>query len=443
MRSSSDNASLLKNVMSRHDIDELMPEVPVTREFKTVTLKRSVVTAQDQAESGRCWIFSAINVLRREIIRKKKLPPVFNLSHAYVYFYSLYEKCNAVLEKVYYINNQQMSLDTFQFRFNSGISLDDGGYYITFCKLLRKYGIVPIEVFPDNFQATHSKSLKKILTIILKQTALEIYKTKGKNKEILVEKAMSKVHTTLCTFLGTPPDSFNYVWPTATGSAQFENTYTGGGGGITTKTFSPLQFFKKNVETHLDDKNSIELKQDPRKKYNTWICPFNTEEMLPNDIDVSNLRDFIYQVSFNVKNISDIKEAILKSLHGKRAVQITCDIENFFNRRLNLMAREASTIPRLFDVDIWNMTKKELLESTLIHDNHIMTVIGYDAATDYWEVENSWGNLSPIAMSGVWFDRLLFVKCSRAKKNICKKLRSAIETISVPGKPNADKWSLI
>lgn len=97
--SSNESMVLLRTVLASVSLQTLAPvNTHVARHFG-VSLGRSLVTSQDQKMSGRCWIFASVNVLRRRMIGGSHLPPTFNLSHTFVYFYSMLEKCNTTLER--------------------------------------------------------------------------------------------------------------------------------------------------------------------------------------------------------------------------------------------------------------------------------------------------------------------------------------------------------
>ena len=53
----------------------------------------------NQANSGRCWIFGGLNILREEIIKKCNLDN-FELSESYISFYDKLEKFNYIVEKI-------------------------------------------------------------------------------------------------------------------------------------------------------------------------------------------------------------------------------------------------------------------------------------------------------------------------------------------------------
>ena len=55
----------------------------------SVNLKQGDVTNQKQ--SGRCWMFAGLNVIRSKIIREREMKN-FELSQAYLFFFGTYHK---------------------------------------------------------------------------------------------------------------------------------------------------------------------------------------------------------------------------------------------------------------------------------------------------------------------------------------------------------------
>jgi bleomycin hydrolase len=432
---------ILKNVMASIPLESFQPPARVLKDFETVSLGRDV-TPQDQYSSGRCWIFAAMNILRRRIIlTKTDLPPSFNLSHSFIYFYSLLEKCNKVLELSYVlIKKRKIPIDSYKFYDIAGTHIRDGGSFDMFIALLEKYGIVPLEIYPDTFQSRHSHRLLDLLSLLVKQAVILI--SKDEDFDTVKKMTLQKVFDVLSIFLGVPPKSFTYDWPSTNGFKKFVR---GGESATTMKDsnnnkISPLSFYKKYISKHMNKNSMITISNDPRRKSFQWLAPYNSCEVIPSQkVNINNIDNHVFELSYNITNLDDIKRAIIRSLKNKKAVLISGDVDRFFNQHNNLMAYEASSIPRLFDIDIWNMDKADTLEAHITRNNHIMTIIGYDKKNNIWEIENSWGNSSPITMSGEWFDRFS-IQYIIEKKFLDKEIQSKIKESHIPTKPNVDLW---
>ena len=74
-RPTSTNYALHNNLLSSVGLPRKTHQVPSVL-TKEVTPK---TPCTNQKSSGRCWIFAALNMLRREVIRNKKLPESFSV----------------------------------------------------------------------------------------------------------------------------------------------------------------------------------------------------------------------------------------------------------------------------------------------------------------------------------------------------------------------------
>ena len=87
---SNKNYSLHNNLLSRVSTPRQVNQVPNVL-TKEITPKTSCA---NQKSSGRCWIFAAVNMLRRQVITDKKIPESFEFSQSYVFFFDKLERMN-------------------------------------------------------------------------------------------------------------------------------------------------------------------------------------------------------------------------------------------------------------------------------------------------------------------------------------------------------------
>ena len=78
----------------------------------------------DQKSSGRCWLFTGLNVLRAKMIDKYDLPS-FEFSQNYIFFYDQLEKCNLFLQGI--IDTRGLSDDDRKVDWLFSNPLSDGG----------------------------------------------------------------------------------------------------------------------------------------------------------------------------------------------------------------------------------------------------------------------------------------------------------------------------
>ena len=84
------NYSLHNNLLSSVSTPRHVNQVP-----KIITKEVSPKTpCTNQKSSGRCWIFAALNMLRRKVIKDNKLPESFEFSQSYLFFFDKLERMN-------------------------------------------------------------------------------------------------------------------------------------------------------------------------------------------------------------------------------------------------------------------------------------------------------------------------------------------------------------
>ena len=100
----------LRNIMVNNAPNKLAMNYENATKFDSHFSNRVVSKAvTDQKSSGRCWMFTGMNVLRNQAIRKHNLPADFQFSQAYLFFYDQLEKSNLFLQAM--IDTWQKPLD--------------------------------------------------------------------------------------------------------------------------------------------------------------------------------------------------------------------------------------------------------------------------------------------------------------------------------------------
>ena len=91
----------LRNIMVNNSPSKMAINFDNSRAFNSKFSNRVESRAvTDQKSSGRCWMFTGMNVLRNKAIRKFDLPADFQFSQAYTFFYDQLEKSNLFLQAV-------------------------------------------------------------------------------------------------------------------------------------------------------------------------------------------------------------------------------------------------------------------------------------------------------------------------------------------------------
>ena len=135
----------------------------------SVLVKTNNITNQKQ--SGRCWMFSTLNVLRQRVIAKCDLED-FSFSPTYLAFYDKLEKANLFLENILHFADQDLTdRETYTLL---GNPLPDGGQWDMAISLIKKYGVVPSWVMPETVHSTGTAKYLPILNRKLREDALEL-----------------------------------------------------------------------------------------------------------------------------------------------------------------------------------------------------------------------------------------------------------------------------
>ena len=80
----------------------------------------------DQHQSGRCWLFTGLNVLRAKMIHDLDLPSL-EFSQNYLFFYDQLEKSNLFLQAV--IDTRHLPMEDRQVEWLFKNPLNDGGQF--------------------------------------------------------------------------------------------------------------------------------------------------------------------------------------------------------------------------------------------------------------------------------------------------------------------------
>ena len=357
-----------------------------------IDLKQGKIT--DQKASGRCWIFSALNTFRYEIIKKYKLD-TFELSQNYMFFYDKLEKANYYLESV--IKTADEPLDGRLFQFINSDPLADGGQWDMLSNLVGKYGVVPKYAYPDAKGAEASRWFDMYLTGKLREDAMNIRDgIKAGNSPAQIQKMkegyMNEIYRMLCIVLGEPPKSFDLILKDKDDKVTQEF-------GIT-----PQAFFKKYVGIKLEDCVSIihaPTKDKPFGKMYTVKFLGNVVEGGP--------------VKYLNLEMDKIKKAVIKQLKDGHPVWFGSDCRMFGVRKEGVFDKDSAALEDLFNVK-FGFTKAQALDYGDSAMNHAMVILGVNinekGQPDRWRIENSWGKDSGhdgyYVASDEWFDDYVY-----------------------------------
>ena len=329
----------------------------------------------NQHSSGRCWIFSALNILRHEMSKKYDLPQDFELSQPYIFFYNKLELMNYKLQMV--VKYKDLSFDDYRSRLSVRKSgLTDGGHWDMFCNIIKKYGIVPKSVFGESWNTNNTKYLNKILVLKFKEWA-EILRNKKKSQcNKCINDMLIETHRLLLIHIGTPPKIFdwNFYNKKNTKLKSYRN-------------ITPSKFYKKFVPVNVDD--YIGFVNDPRHKFNKKISTEYSSNMIG-----APLKEFI-----NVP-IETLKLLAFKTLKKDMAVWFTSDSDKYFDSYYGIWDKDQYNYKIAYGTEP-KQSKKSQLEYKVSGPGHAMIFSGCHVPKQnkktklqyptLWRVDNSWG----------------------------------------------------
>ena len=203
---------VLKNVNSNNNFKSLITKADYNQNkrtsFKNIINIKTKIT--DQKNSGRCWIFAFLNVVRIPMIKKYDLSPDFEFSQNYLFFYDKLEKANYFLNYIYFTKNQNIhNMKNYKINDLKVINMldnltNDGGSWIMFCQLIKKYGIIPKSNMDDDYHSTNSKELNIFFNNFLRKAAKTVRESKL-TKDKIISSLLEDCYKILVIFLGEPP----------------------------------------------------------------------------------------------------------------------------------------------------------------------------------------------------------------------------------------------
>lgn len=339
----------------------------------------------DQKESGRCWIFAGLNMVRSLLIARGKVDKQFEFSENYLYFFNQLEKANRYLERVAAGANEKEEKASLSSQLQSvAPDIEDSGNFESFQFLVEKYGLVPKNAMPETASSGSTGGLNAELNYSLGITAREMLAdapgAKGRGRRHAREtrqRGMSRVWKILAAHLGTPPSRFEHL----TDDRQ--------------RSYTPLHFAKKFVAVNLDD--YIQVGSWPRVKQGIVYAE--------GDSDIAARSNFRY---IDV-GVDRMEELALKALSRNQPVYIFASQNRDFDSKTGIMH------PGIYDrSSVYGFTakeKREHLTRASRHDlgmndpSHLMVLTGYDRPDPNkpvvkFRVENSGG--AGVGDSGVF-----------------------------------------
>ena len=345
----------------------------------------------DQKSSGRCWLFTGLNVLRSKVINSRQLGGL-EFSEVYLFFYDQLEKSNLFLQAVIDTRDKPMDDKTVEWLFKNPLS--DGGTFTGVADLIAKYGVVPAGVMPENYTANNTSTFTSYVKRKLREDGLMLRESKLKSAELmsLKEKMLGEIYHLLTLGYGVPVSQFTWAPKGSDGNYLYAP-----------KTYTPQQFYAELIGEDLAA-DYVMLMNDPTRPY--WKT-FEIEY----DRHTYDGHNWLY---LNLP-LDEIKHAAIASLRDSTAMYFSCDVSKELDSQRGLLSLQNYDVESVLGVK-FGMDKRQRIQTFDSGSSHAMTLcavnLDADSRPTRWKVENSWGASSGhggyLIMTDEWFNEYMF-----------------------------------
>lgn len=386
----------LFNAIASNNIDDLARNFsnqgPVDTYFNIETPAQPI---HDQKSSGRCWMFSGLNVLRANFAKEHADTLQVEFSHDYLFFWDQLEKANLMLQGV--IDNAARPIDDARVQFFFKNPISDGGTFCGVADLAEKYGLVPADVQPETFSAENTSRMARMVSSKLREFGLELRQMAADGKKATVLRArktemLATVYHMLALTLGEPVRQFSYAFRDKNGKAVGE-----------ARAYTPKEFYQATVGHPLNG-TFIMLMNDPRRPYHkTYEVEYDRHTYDGHNWRYLNLP------------MDEIAQAAIASLRDGRKLYSSYDVGKQLDRKRGYMDLDNYDYASLFGTT-FAMDKAQRIATFDSGSTHAMTLTAVDVDKDgqprRWKVENSWGpsygQAGCLIMTNRWFNEYMF-----------------------------------
>ena len=344
----------------------------------------------DQHQSGRCWLFTGLNVLRAKMIDDLQLNEM-EFSQNYLFFYDQLEKCNLFLQGV--IDTKHLPMEDRQVEWLFKNPLNDGGQFTGVSNLVMKYGVVPASVMPENYQSNNTAAMSNLLKLKLREYGLQLRAQRDRRTPAaLKEEMLAEIYSMLVRCLGVPPTEFEWT------------RYDKEGKPVETKKYTPKSFYEEYFGGIDLEKDFVMVMNDPSREY------YKVYE-IDYDRHVYDGDNWLY---LNLP-IDEVKALAIASIKDNTAMYFSCDVGKFLDRKRGVLDINRFDYQSLMGVE-FPMDKEQRVRTFASGSSHAMTLIAVDLDENgnakKWMVENSWGPQAGwkgnLIMTDEWFEEYMF-----------------------------------
>ena len=339
------------------------------RRFSTI-VDNGEATHQDR--SGRCWLFSSLNVAR--FVAKKNMNlEQFEFSQNYAMYYDKLERVNYFLKDMACLVEAGEPEDSRLVQHLLREVMGDGGQWTMAMNVYKKYGAVPKDLFPETESSKNTDPMNNKLCKLLRQAVAHMYEN-PENIDQIVKNATEAGHRILTIHLGEPPVSFDWEWTDKDDEFHRDGEIT------------PVEFWKKYVGS-ADLESYVCLVDDPRK-----------EHPKGRKIAIEHLGNVVGGDATEYLNVPNqfMKDCVRRVLVEQGIpVWFGAECGPMMDREAGAWATDLFEYDRVYGVR-FDLSKEQRVRFGDSAMDHAMAFAGVDVADDgtttrRWRVENSWG----------------------------------------------------
>ena len=360
----------------------------------------------NQKNSLRCWIFSGINVIKRNMAKNLNMDIMnFELSDNFITFFHRLEKANITYEKI--ITSKTIDLDKIVKKDILKNPVEEGGNWENFIGIVKKYGLVPMKVMPITIEGESATRVTNLFSETIRSNAISLIQLKEQNKSTdelrkVKLKMLEENYEFLSKVYGEPVKSFNYKYIDKNGN------------NIILKNITPKQFADKFLS--IDIENFVFISNVPKKNRK-----YGEKLKNPMSINVNTMKcvEYLHITS------SELKKLAIKQLEDNIPVMVGIYIRKFADKDSGVLDTRLYDYGKLIKYKKLNKEDGLLLGDIELH--HWMTITGVQVENKIpkrWKVEDSYGDKEKIngyyIMNDNYFDKYVFTVIIN-KKYLSKK----------------------
>ncbi len=385
----------LQNAIAANSIDLLAKNSQNARQLNThFSIETKSQSITDQQQSGRCWMFSGLNVLRADYARRTDSLRV-DFSQAYLFFYDQLEKANLMLQGA--IDTGTLPMDNERVRFFFQHPINDGGTFCGVADLAEKYGLCPREAMPETYSTDNTSRMARLISSKLREYGLQLREMVAKKKsqgslESAKTRMLTQIYHMLVLTIGEPPQQFCWAPANSKGEQVGE-----------AREYTPQQFFREVVGDALNG-TFVMVMNDPRRPYyQTYEVQWDRHTYDGHNWRYVNLP------------MDDIEQMAIAAMKDGRKMYSSYDVGKQLDRKRGYADTENFDYSSLFDTT-FGMDKAQRIATFDSGSTHAMTLTAVDLDRQgkavKWKVENSWGadwgQKGCLIMTDRWFREYMF-----------------------------------